>query len=127
MRSYVGLLPGVGAAATVMVVGFWLADIIGRAIMAAQGLSGGSSPISGVPVAIQVKVGDDMGIISLYTSGADGLVKVMRTSGERIGFAVDGDVFIMSRGTGPFATREVLAEVLDRLAKVESMGTVKRP
>ncbi len=81
---------------------------------------------SGVPVTIQVRVGEDMGTISLYTSGADGLVKVMRTSGERIGYAVDGDVFVMSRGTGPFATREVLAEVLKGLAKVESMGTVKR-
>ncbi|NUO49505.1 MAG: serine/threonine protein kinase [Polyangiaceae bacterium] len=80
---------------------------------------------AGVPLTIQVKVGEDMGTISLYTSGADGLVKVMRTSGERIGYAVDGDVFIMSRGTGPFATREVLAEVLDRLAKAESMGTLK--
>lgn len=34
-----------------MLAGFWLADIAGRALMAAQGLSG-SSPISGVPVAI---------------------------------------------------------------------------
>ena len=35
-----------------MVAGFWLADVIGRAILAAQGLSGGGSPISGVPIAI---------------------------------------------------------------------------
>lgn len=35
-----------------MIAGFWLADVIGRAILAAQGLSGGGSPISGVPVAI---------------------------------------------------------------------------
>ena len=35
-----------------MIAGFWLADVIGRSILAAQGLSGGSSPISGVPVAI---------------------------------------------------------------------------
>lgn len=34
-----------------MVVGFWLADQIGRQILAAQGLTG-SSPVSGVPVAI---------------------------------------------------------------------------
>ena len=34
-----------------MVVGFWLADLIGHAMLAAQGLSG-SSPVSGVPVAI---------------------------------------------------------------------------
>lgn len=35
-----------------MIAGFWLADIIGRAILTAQGLTGGGSPISGVPVAI---------------------------------------------------------------------------
>ena len=34
-----------------MLAGFWLADRIGQAILAAQGLSGGS-PLSGVPVAI---------------------------------------------------------------------------
>lgn len=44
-------LPGLMAAAAVMVAGFWLADRIGAAIPAAQGLSG-SSPVSGVPVAI---------------------------------------------------------------------------
>lgn len=43
--------PGVLAALAVMLVGFWLADLIGHAILAAQGLSG-SSPVSGVPVAI---------------------------------------------------------------------------
>ena len=46
------LLPGVGAALAVMMAGFWLADVIGRAILAAQGLTSGSSPISGVPIAI---------------------------------------------------------------------------
>jgi uncharacterized integral membrane protein (TIGR00698 family) len=45
------LLPGIAAAAIVMTAGFALADAIGSAILAAQGLSGGS-PISGVPVAI---------------------------------------------------------------------------
>ncbi len=45
------LIPGVVAAFVVMVLGFWLADQIGRAILAAQGLTG-SSPVSGVPVAI---------------------------------------------------------------------------
>ena len=35
-----------------MMIGFWLADVIGRALLAAQGLTAGSSPISGVPVAI---------------------------------------------------------------------------
>jgi uncharacterized integral membrane protein (TIGR00698 family) len=44
-------IPGVLAALAVMLVGFWLADAIGDAILAAQGLSG-SSPVSGVPVAI---------------------------------------------------------------------------
>jgi uncharacterized integral membrane protein (TIGR00698 family) len=45
------VIPGVLAALAVMVLGFWLADQIGHAILAAQGLTG-SSPISGVPVAI---------------------------------------------------------------------------
>lgn len=44
-------LPGVIAAFIVMLAGFWLADQIGHAILAAQGLTG-SSPLSGVPVAI---------------------------------------------------------------------------
>ena len=44
-------LPGVAAALVVMLAGFWLADQIGHAILAAQGLTG-SSPVSGVPVAI---------------------------------------------------------------------------
>ena len=39
------------AAFVVMLAGFWLADLIGHAILAAQGLTG-SSPVSGVPVAI---------------------------------------------------------------------------
>lgn len=46
------MAPGVAAAAVVMLGGFWLADVAGRALLAAQGLAGGSSPISGVPVAI---------------------------------------------------------------------------
>ena len=44
-------LPGVLAAVVVMLAGFWLADLIGQQILAAQGLTG-SSPLSGVPVAI---------------------------------------------------------------------------
>jgi hypothetical protein len=51
MSSRLKLLPGVLAALAVMIAGFWLADILGRAILAAQGLTGGGSPISGVPVA----------------------------------------------------------------------------
>jgi len=44
-------IPGVLAAVVVMLAGFWLADLIGQQILAAQGLTG-SSPLSGVPVAI---------------------------------------------------------------------------
>jgi uncharacterized integral membrane protein (TIGR00698 family) len=44
-------LPGGIAALAVMLGGFWIADRLGHAILAAQGLSG-SSPVSGVPVAI---------------------------------------------------------------------------
>jgi uncharacterized integral membrane protein (TIGR00698 family) len=51
MSSRVALLPGIAAALLVMLAGFWLADVIGYAILAAQGLNG-SSPVSGVPVAI---------------------------------------------------------------------------
>ncbi len=43
--------PGLVAALVVMLAGFWLADVIGGAMLAARGLSG-ASPISGVPVAI---------------------------------------------------------------------------
>lgn len=43
--------PGVLAAFVVMLAGFWLANQIGQAILASQGLTGGS-PVSGVPVAI---------------------------------------------------------------------------
>jgi uncharacterized integral membrane protein (TIGR00698 family) len=49
--SPAALVPGVLAAAVVMYAGFWLADVIGAAVLAAQGLAG-SSPVSGVPVAI---------------------------------------------------------------------------
>ena len=52
MNQFLRLIPGAAAAVMVMVAGFALADIIGRAILAAQGLSVGASPISGVPVAI---------------------------------------------------------------------------
>lgn len=52
MSSRLTLIPGIAAAFVVMLAGFWLAEIIGRAILAAQGLAAGSSPVSGVPVAI---------------------------------------------------------------------------
>ena len=51
MGKTLALAPGVVAAALVMLAGFELADVIGKAILAAQGLTG-SSPVSGVPVAI---------------------------------------------------------------------------
>lgn len=51
MSRFTSLVPGVAAALVVMVAGFWLADVIGQGIMRAQGLAG-SSPLSGVPVAI---------------------------------------------------------------------------
>jgi len=51
MTRFVTLLPGALASAAVMFAGFELADALGRALLAARGLSG-SSPISGVPVAI---------------------------------------------------------------------------
>ncbi|MCC7123993.1 MAG: putative sulfate exporter family transporter [Acidobacteria bacterium] len=51
MTRALQLAPGVIAAVVVMQAGFWLADVLGHAWLAAQGL-GGSSPISGVPVAI---------------------------------------------------------------------------
>lgn len=51
MARLLALLPGIVAALVVMIVGFWLADAVGHRILAAQGLTG-SSPLSGVPVAI---------------------------------------------------------------------------
>lgn len=49
--TWLRALPGVVAAFAVMLAGYWLAGQIGHALLAAQGLTG-SSPISGVPVAI---------------------------------------------------------------------------
>ena len=51
MSARLAWLPGLLAAVVVMLVGFALADALGRALLAARGLSG-ASPISGVPVAI---------------------------------------------------------------------------
>lgn len=45
------IAPGLAAALAVMFAGFWLADVLGAAMLAARGLAG-ASPISGVPVAI---------------------------------------------------------------------------
>jgi len=52
MSSRWSLIPGIAAAAIVMLAGSWLAEALGTAILAAQGLRGGTSPVSGVPVAI---------------------------------------------------------------------------
>lgn len=46
------ILPGLLAAVAVMLVGFAAAEALGRAVLAARGLPGAASPISGVPVAI---------------------------------------------------------------------------
>jgi uncharacterized integral membrane protein (TIGR00698 family) len=53
VSSRLALIPGIAAALVVMLVGFWLADLVGQAILRAQGLNA-STPISGVPVAIVV-------------------------------------------------------------------------
>lgn len=51
MSTLVARGPGIAAAVAVMLVGFNAADVLGRALLAARGLSG-ASPVSGVPVAI---------------------------------------------------------------------------
>jgi uncharacterized integral membrane protein (TIGR00698 family) len=51
VSAVIARLPGVAAAVAVMLAGFGGADLLGRAMLAARGLTG-SSPISGVPVAI---------------------------------------------------------------------------
>lgn len=51
MTPLVAALPGLTAALVVMGAGFSLADVLGRAMLAARGLTG-ASPVSGVPVAI---------------------------------------------------------------------------
>jgi uncharacterized integral membrane protein (TIGR00698 family) len=48
------LVPGVLAALGVMVAGYWIADALGRALLASQGLSGGDSPISAVAMTIVI-------------------------------------------------------------------------
>lgn len=51
MTGIVTLAPGVLVAVAVMLAGFSLAEVLGQAVLASQGLTG-SSPVSGVPVAI---------------------------------------------------------------------------
>ncbi len=52
------LLPGVAVAAGIMLVSLWLADVIGVALLRAQGIdpTGKSAPLSGVLVAILVGI-----------------------------------------------------------------------
>jgi uncharacterized integral membrane protein (TIGR00698 family) len=51
MTGIVALAPGLLVAVAVMLAGFSLAEVVGQAVLASQGLTG-SSPVSGVPVAI---------------------------------------------------------------------------
>jgi hypothetical protein len=44
--------PGVAAAATVMTAGFFGAEHLGQLLLSYQGITGASSPISGIPVSI---------------------------------------------------------------------------
>lgn len=53
MSSQLTRLPGGLAAIAVMLVGFGVADVLGRAVLAARGLTG-ASPVSGVPIAIVI-------------------------------------------------------------------------
>ncbi|CAM9702966.1 unnamed protein product, partial [Phaeothamnion confervicola] len=55
--SIANLLPGVAVAALVMHGGFYLADFLGQALLSAQGITAGVSPVSGVPVAILLGLG----------------------------------------------------------------------
>jgi uncharacterized integral membrane protein (TIGR00698 family) len=52
MSSRLAFIPGTVAALAVMIAGFWLAERLGGAILTLQGVASGSSPVSGVPVAI---------------------------------------------------------------------------
>jgi uncharacterized integral membrane protein (TIGR00698 family) len=87
MRLPLTLLPGIFASLAVMVAGFWLADIVGRAILLAQGLTGGS-PISGVPVAIVLGLvlRNTLGLPATLTPG----LKFCVTSVLRLGIVLVG-------------------------------------
>lgn len=70
------LVPGVVAAGTVMLTGFELADVMGHALLESQGLvaKAGSSPISGVPVAILLGLAlKNQPLLALPASLAPGL------------------------------------------------------
>ena len=81
------LLPGIVASLAVMIGGFWLADVIGSAILAAQGLTG-SSPLSGVPVAIVLGLllRNSFGLPSTLTPG----LKFCVTTVLRLGIVLVG-------------------------------------
>ena len=49
--------PGVAAAACVMTAGFFGAEHLGQALLSFQGISGASSPVSGIPVSILLGMG----------------------------------------------------------------------
>ncbi len=81
------LVPGVLAALAVMLAGFWLADQLGHTLLAMQGLSG-SSPLSGVPVAIVVGL-LLRNVVSLPTALSPGL-KFATTTILRAGIVLVG-------------------------------------
>ncbi|MBY0495429.1 MAG: putative sulfate exporter family transporter [Cyanobacteria bacterium] len=80
-------LPGTLAALSVMLSGFWLADIIGQQILRAQGLVG-SGPLSGVPVAIVI------GLLLRHTGALDASfnpgLKFATTTGLKAGIVIAG-------------------------------------
>ncbi len=80
-------LPGLAAAAGVMLAGFALADLIGQAMLAARGLTG-ASPISGVPVAIVLGL-LLRNLLALPKSLGPGL-KVCTTTVLRLGIVLVG-------------------------------------
>ena len=82
-----GWLPGLAAAAAVMLAGFALANLLGQAMLAARGLSG-SSPISGVPVAIVLGL-LLRNLLTLPASLGPGL-KVCTTTVLRLGIVLVG-------------------------------------
>lgn len=51
------LLPGIAVAYVTMQAGFWSAEYIGQGVLALNGINDGSSPISGIPVAILLGLG----------------------------------------------------------------------
>ena len=80
------IVPGVATAAAVMLSGFEVSDVLGKALLESQGLvaKAGSSPISGVPVAILLGLAlKNQPLLALPASLGPGLVfctkKVLQT------------------------------------------------